>query len=211
MTQGWSATPEPPVPFEPRVGTLEAGASFYRVHSNRFRPNEFNPGPTGAGRFHFFGKPAVPVLYLAETREAALAETLLRNIPIDAPYPLRRSAYENSVMVGMRVLRSLRMAEFFGLGLRKMGVEAAQLTASPGASYPQTRHWARAAYDGGFDGIAWMSRRDNSAKSFMLFGGRVREEDLEIVPETGLVFAGGDGFDWLVAKCAPLRIDVIPR
>ena len=111
-------------------------------------PNEFNPGPTGAGRFHFFGKPAVPVLYLAETREAALAETLLRNIPIDAPYPLRRSAYENSVMVGMRVLRSLRMAEFFGLGLRKMGVEAAQLTASPGASYPQTRHWARAAMMG---------------------------------------------------------------
>lgn len=210
MTDGWPLTPVPPSPFDPRVGVLDAGAEFYRVHSNSHRSVEFNPGPRGAGRFHFFGDPSVPVLYMAQTREAALAETLLRHIPVGAPTPLARTVYVKSVMAGLRTLRSLRIAEFYGLGLRALGVEARQLTDTPGENYPAARKWSQAAYEAGLDGIGWMSHRDNSARSYMLFGGRVDEGDLEIIPGSGLVFAAGDGFDWLVATCAPLRIDVLP-
>jgi hypothetical protein len=210
VTASWPETPEPPTPFEPRTGVIDAGAVLYRVHSNAYRPTQFNPGPNGAGRFHFFGDPMVPVLYLAETREAALAETLLRNIPVDRPYPLRRRTYEGSVLAGLETRRPLRIAELFGLGLRTLGIEATQLTDTPGENYPQTRKWAEAAYDAGLDGIGWMSKRDNSARAYMLFEGRADEDDLEIIPGSGLVFAGGAGFDWLAATCAPLKIDVMP-
>jgi hypothetical protein len=152
----------------------------------------------------------VPVLYLAETREAALAETLLRDIPLGAPAALARSAYEGAVLAGLRLSRSMRIAEFFGLGLRELGIEATQLTDTPMDNYPQTRTWAQAAWAAGLDGIGWMSKRDNSARAYMLFGDRVQERDLEIVAGSGLVFAGGDGFGWLAATCAPLKIDVMP-
>ncbi|MGO4249337.1 RES family NAD+ phosphorylase [Paenarthrobacter sp. RAF54_2] len=88
MTVVWPTTPEPPDPFEPRIGVLALGTILHRIHSNRFRPNQFNPGPQGAGRFHFFGDPMVPALYLSETREAALAETLLHDVPVGAPATL---------------------------------------------------------------------------------------------------------------------------
>lgn len=210
VTPAWPGTPDPPIPFAPREGTIEPGALLYRVHSSNFRPGQFNPGPHGSGRFHFFGNPLVPALYLAETREAALAETLLRNIPADQPYPLRRQSYERSVLAGLEIRRTLRIAEFFGFGLRALGIEAAQLTDTPGDNYPQTRKWSEAAYEAGFDGIGWMSRRDNSARAYMLFGGPVTERDLVAVPGSGLAFAGGAGFEWLVQTCAPLHIDVMP-
>jgi hypothetical protein len=211
VTASWPATPEPPILFEPRSGILDAGTILQRIHSNRFRPNQFNPGPKGAGRFHFFGDPAVPALYLAETREAALAETLLHDVPVGAPAPLPRSIYANSVLAGLELKRPVRIAEFFGLCLRALGVEATQLTDTPVDNYPQTRKWAQAAHAAGFDGIGWMSKRDNSARAYMLFGDRVQEDHLEVVPGSGLAFAAADGFRWLVNICAPLNVDVLAR
>jgi hypothetical protein len=43
-----------------------------------------------------------------------------------------------------------------------------------------------------------MSKRDNSAKAYMLFGDRVGEADLAVVPGSGMMSASGIGFDWLV-------------
>jgi hypothetical protein len=154
----------------------------------------------------------VPALYLAETREAAVAETLLRNIPIGARGLLRRPTYQDSVLAGLEITRPLRIAEFYGLGLtRRLGVEANQLTDTPEVNYPQTRKWAEAAHTAGYEGIGWMSKRDNSAKAYMLFGDRVGEADLAVVPGSGMMFASGIGFDWLVNTCAFLQIDVMPR
>lgn len=211
VTVAWPATPEPPNPLEPRLGILAPGTVLQRIHSNQFRSNQFNPGPRGVGRFHFFGDPMVPVLYLAETREAALAETLLHDVPIRAPATLPRSIYANSVLAGLKLKRKLRIAEFFGLGLRALGIEATQLTDTPMENYPQTRKWAHAAHTAGFDGIGWMSKRDNSARAYMLFGDKVQEDFLEVLPESGLAFAAAEGFSWLVITCAPLKVDVLAR
>ncbi|MGO4806896.1 RES family NAD+ phosphorylase [Arthrobacter sp. 2MCAF15] len=211
MTAAWPETPEPPNPFQPRIGELAAGTVLQRVHSNRFRPTQFNPGPRGAGRFHFFGNPQVPALYLAGTREGALAETLLHDIPVGVPAPMPRSLYADTVLAGLELKRPLQIAEFFGLGLRYVGVEANQLSDTSMDNYPQTRKWAHAAHAIGLDGIGWMSKRDNSARAYMLFGDRVAENDLEVVPGSGLAFASQDGFNWLVTTCAPLKVDVLAR
>lgn len=208
MTEAWPPTPAPPDPFAPATIVLDPGSVRYRVYTNRFRPTEFNPGYGEGGRFHFFGTPPVPVLYLAQTRQAAVAETLLRNIPVGAPEPLRRSAYRHAVLAGLAPARPLRLAQFYGLGLRRLGIEATQLTDTPGTHYPHTRTWAAAAHSAGFDGIAWMSKRDNSAQAYMLFGDRVAESDLEVAPSTGMAFTSDLGFAWLVDICTPLGIDV---
>jgi hypothetical protein len=209
VTAGNSETPDPPNPFRPREITLAAGTRMHRVYDNRYATLEFNPGPKGAGRFHFFGEPTVPVLYAAETEEAAVAETLLRNIPV-AGGLLAYGDYKSKVMAAFTSRREIRLASFLGSGLRTLRVEARQLTDTPGESYPQTRKWAEAAHGAGYEGIAWMSRRNNSDRAYMFFGDRLTSGDFEVVPGSGRIFALGPGQDWLIDLCSPMHIDVMP-
>lgn len=181
---------------------------MYRVHGNTYGPSEFNPGPDGSGRFHFFGDPTVPVLYSAATETAAVAETILRRIPIKGGV-LHYRRYHDRVMAGLTSTRKLRLASFLGTGLRTLKVEAYELTDTPGeTNYPQTRKWAQAAHDAGFDGIAWMSRRVNSDRAYMFFGDRVTETDFELTPDTARIFAAGPDQDWLTRLCLPMHIKV---
>jgi hypothetical protein len=209
VTPGNSETPDPPSPFRPREITLAAGTRMHRVYDNRFAAVELNPGPKGAGRFHFFGEPPVPVLYAAGTEEAAVAETLLRNIPV-AGGLLAYGDYKSKVMAAFTSRRDIRLASFLGSGLRTLRVEARQLTDTPGESYPQTRKWAEAAHGAGYEGIAWMSRRINSDRAYMFFGDRLTSDDFEVVPASGRIFALGPGQDWLIDLCSPMHIDVMP-
>jgi hypothetical protein len=57
---------------------LPKGHRLYRVFTNTRPPTEFNPGIGAATRFGFFGKPVVPIMYAADTEEAAVAESLLQ-------------------------------------------------------------------------------------------------------------------------------------
>ncbi len=74
----------PPTPFKPEIETLSAGHLLYRVFTNSRPPTEFNPGIGAPTRFGFFGKPVVPLMYAADTEEAAIAETLLHDADIQA-------------------------------------------------------------------------------------------------------------------------------
>lgn len=202
-------TPDPPDPFRPHEAILPAGTVLYRVHSNRYGAVEFNPGPKGAARFSFFGEPPVPVLYAASTEIAAVAEALLRNVPLaggEQPY----SVYGSCVLSAVAIRRGLRLAAFSGMGLRALGVQASQLTETPGENYSQTRKWALAAHAGGFDGLEWMSRQDNRDRAFVFFGDRVAAADLDVVPASGRIFAAGPGFNWLVNQCGTVNIEVMP-
>lgn len=206
---GRVVTPEPPDPFEPHTATLPAGTVLYRVHSNRFGPADFNPGPKGPGRFHFFGLPAVPVLYAASTEIAAVAETLLRDIPLSGGnllYPV----YGDRVLSALSLNEDMTLAAFSGMGLRALGVEAKQLTDTPGENYPQTRKWAEAAHAAGLDGIEWMSRQDNRDQAYVFFGDRINASAFKIVPGSGRIFAAGDDLDWLVNQCGAVNIEVLP-
>lgn len=197
-------------PFDPEILHLPAGSEFYRVHGSRFGPTRFNPGQGVGGRFHFFGDPPVPVLCLADTREAAVAETLLHDLPVGVPSRLGPDAYLDAVLSMVRITRDLEVAMFHGLGLRRLGVRATELTDTPARHYPRTRPWAQATHGAGLDGAVWMSRQVNSDRALVVFGDRVAEDDLEVVAGEGMVFASAPGFAWLVQMCAPLQIDVAP-
>ncbi|WP_226773789.1 RES family NAD+ phosphorylase, partial [Arthrobacter sp. ES1] len=202
-------TPDPPVPFRPRTIVMHRKTRMYRLHDNRFRTPEFNPGPKGPGRFHFFGTPNVPALYTAATEAGAVAETLLRNIPVSGG-AIAYEDYESKVMAALEIKREVRLASFLGTDLRALKVAPEQLTTTPLDNYPQTRKWAEAAHSAGFDGIAWMSRQDNSDRAYMFFGDRVTEDDFTVVPGSGRIFALEPDRDWLADLCTPMHIEVLP-
>lgn len=108
-----------------------------RVGSTERPIASFNPGKESRTRFAFFGDPTVPVLYAAATETAALAESLLHDIPI-AGGNLLWDDYSRSTMGRLRLSRQLRLASFRGLGVRRLGVQASQLTDTPASTYAET-------------------------------------------------------------------------
>ncbi|MDG3016563.1 RES family NAD+ phosphorylase [Corynebacteriales bacterium D3-21] len=169
----------------------------------------FNPGLRPGSRFAFFGTPPIPVLYGAETEEAAICETLLHDVP-NAGGVLHHRDYADKVAARLILRRDLRLASFLGTGLRAFGVGASALTDTPASTYRQTVAWAQAAHAAGFDGAAWMSRRCNSDRAYVLFGDRVVPGDLEQDPGFGRIFGTGLDLDRLIDWCATVRVDVMP-
>lgn len=202
-------TPRPPRPFDPQTAVVDGGTPLYRVFTaaEGRSATTFNPGVGAPTRFAFFGEPRVPVLYAAASEQAAVAETLLHDVPVSGgllPY----DAYARTVMARLIVARPLTLAVLHGLGLRRLRVSATDLTASAASTYPQTVRWAEAAHVAGLDGLVWMSRLCNDAKTYVFFGDRCADA---FVQDTsfGRLFATGADQLWLIDLCAPLHVDVL--
>ncbi|WGW12945.1 RES family NAD+ phosphorylase [Saxibacter everestensis] len=202
--------PAPPEPFEPLEEIIKRDALLFRVFTVAAGRGalSFNPGYGSVTRFGFFGQPRVPILYAADSLEAAVCETLLHDVPVEGGQLLTTNV-DRSAAAGIRPTRNLRLAKFHGTGLRRLKVTQAQLTDTPPTKYDRTVRWAEAAYSAGFDGISWMSAKCNTDRAFVLFGGdRVATEDLRIDREHGHIFLAGADREWLIEFCATLHIDV---
>ncbi len=197
----------PPVPFDPATATVAPGHLLYRVLSATRTATDFNPGVGSPTRFGFFGKPVVPILYAADTEDAAIAETLLHDVPIEGgtlPY----DQYATKVLVRLKVTRRLRVAVLHGTGLRRLKVAATELTSSPASSYGSTVRWAQAAHAVGLDGLVWMSRQCNDTKAYVFFGDTCSGAFTQD-PGHARIFAGPADQIWLIDRCAPLHVDVL--
>lgn len=171
---------------------------------------QFNAGHGSGGRWSFFGHPPVPVLYAADTELAAVAETILHDVPVHGGRVARMS-WEGRVISRLRTTRQLKLARLHGLGLRAVGVHACQLTDTPAAEYPTTRVWAEAlhALAAQFDGLSWMSRQCNSDRAVVLFGDRVAPGDLDQDAGHARFFSlGSPDLDWLINQCGAIGIEV---
>jgi RES domain len=149
----------------------------------------------------------IPVLYAAATEEAAVAETLLHDIPVSGgilPY----DNYARTVMARLEVTRPIRVGILHGLGLRQLKVTAADITSSGADTYPETVTWAQAAHDAGLDGLVWMSRLCNDAKAYVFFGDKCAAAFTQD-STFGRLFATGADQLWLIDLCAPLHVDVL--
>lgn len=151
----------------------------------------------------------VPVLYAAATAEAAVCETLLHDVPL-AGGRLSRAKYQSRRETTLVLRRDVRLAKLMGAGLRRLGVEPQNITATNGDVYAQTVKWAQAAHVAGFDGLAWMSARENTTEAYVLFGDRVAETDLaETSDGLGSFSRPGRGFQWLSAYCSLVKVDLL--
>jgi len=201
---------EPPRPLNPLEEVWPAEVAFYRVHSHRFGPTAFNPGPLPRSRFAFFGSPPVPVLYAGSTEQAAVAESLLHDLPT-AGGRLVPAAYENRVMSALTPTRDLRLAQFHSGGLRRLGARARNLTDTAAAHYSRTVRWAEAVHnDTDLDGVVWMSGRWNSSKAVVLFGDRVDPGQLNDVGGYARAFLTPEDFEWLAELCHQVDVEIIP-
>lgn len=205
----------PPTPLDPAVDVFSTTTRLYRVHEARFAATEFNPGLARAvqrtrvgdqfiaGRFSFFLDdepiPApVPVLYAADTENAAIWETILRDrAPQDDSW-IAPEQYEPYILSCVSPTRELRIASFAGADMTRFKMQQQDLIDPGPDEYEHTIPWARAAWAAGFDGIKYVSKRDLSSLAYAFFEPRDKTPIFEAVPDaehTPIEFGDhGEGF-----------------
>ena len=142
-----------------------------------------------------------------DAEEAAIAETLLHDIPVEGGNLLWDN-YSRKALALLEVTSELRLAVLHGMKLRQLGVGPGDVTSSPASSYPETVKWAEAAHGGGVDGMVWMSRLCNNAKAYVFFGDRCAQAFTQD-PGHARIFASPADQIWLIDRCAPLHVDVL--
>ncbi|WP_372698792.1 RES family NAD+ phosphorylase [Arthrobacter sp. JSM 101049] len=196
---------------DPRSEILPAGSGLSRVHSAMFGAADYNPGPTPAAvetRFAFFGTPTVPVLYAAQNDDAAIAETLLHDVPLSGGR-LDEALVRRRVLSKVASSRDLHLLVLHGDGFRRLGTDPEEITRTSPRHYGETVRWAAAAHAAGFDGMVWMSRLHDSARSYVFFGTSASRDDFQTVPGSGRAFAFDHELDWLSRRLGPLNIRIV--
>jgi hypothetical protein len=206
----------PPARIE-RFGerVIAAGTQLWRVHDASRIGNVFNPCKGRRGRFsplHDAAGACIPTLYAGETREAAVFETIFRDLP---PLPLLRQVFirefDGRTMSELRTRRALRLAPMFNQNLAIVGQSRQTMIESHGtASYKETCAWAEAIHRDipDADGLLWTSRQQDETLAMLLFGTRVRPSDLEVVSSEAIDH--GPGRQWVSDVARTYRIDLIP-
>lgn len=133
----------------------------------------------------------VPILYGADAEDAAIAETVFRDIRSGGV--LLRSRLAGLGLAQVRPGRDLRLIELHGYGLKRLNLHVHELTSTGPGEYPATIAWAKALHEVApeADGLVWMSHQFNTRRALMLFGDRVAETDLTGEPALPLTFGAG--------------------
>lgn len=218
---GDQGLPAPPVPLDALTEELTEGEIFFRVHESVLPPGEVgglpvdnpgnipNPGFGKPSRFAFFGRPTVPALYIADSPEAAVHETILHDVEPGSFVP--RNVWQGKVLTVLQVIKPMTVAKFHSDGLRRLGVSAAELTESDARFYPITVLWAEAAFNENADGVSYMCRHYNSSRAVCAYGQRPSEA-LEPVPHhpQTRVFSDPLHFDWLAGLAGRMNVTINP-
>lgn len=176
--------PTPPRQLDLACVSLPAESLLHRIHDIQHTASQFNPGHQGNARFspiRSLSDNLVPTLYAGNSQACALMETVFHDVP-HAP------GFKNLDHARLRGLRHsilqlqhpLLLADLRSVALRKLGISRAQLIDSEKAHYPHTRAWAMAIHQQcpQVQGLLWVSRQDDSALAYMLFGDRISVDTL---------------------------------
>lgn len=179
------ALPPPPPNLDPLIAELPAGSVLYRVHALRRDPAEFNPGVGAPSRFAPLeaGDPRkpVPTLYASSTIQGALSESAFHDVPFRGPAKrILISRLHGSALSPLALNTPLQLVQLAGPGLRRLGVKRRQIIEGGPRTYARTTEWAAALHDSASApaGLTWMSRQDDTARAYVLFGDRVDSREL---------------------------------
>lgn len=210
----------PPTRFtgSPVTFTLQAGTILSRLHRSSFGGADFNPTASdvlfGGGRFDSTPLDPYEYLYAGESHVTAIAEGLLRDVAAD---DRGYRFLPKRVWSGRRVSCIETVAELQLVSLRSgqdLGAIGADtwLTTSDPDDYPQTRawaHWLRNECPSAA-GLAWLSKREPGATSYVFFGDRCPAVFTLGAPPIpgGCDFDQVDGFNWLRNQLALYRVAI---
>lgn len=177
---------EPPPPG--KIVTLQVTAArWYRVHpfdevTRQYLPDAFNDSTTGDARFSPLlrtSKKVIPTLYAAASDRAAIAEVVLRNLPVPSAgylHDLRRDL-ESNLRLSTIELAELTLANLTTTGMSAAGLPPYMLVDGGRSNYLTTRKWAKWIWETqpNTQGLFWMSRRYNRDAVIVLFEDRILE------------------------------------
>jgi hypothetical protein len=161
----------------PVLENLLEGSTLVRIHRSDHPADGFNARPPDGmrgGRFDSIG--GVPgVLYAADSIEGAVAEVLLRDVPLAdekaRAIPLRQVL--GRVLSVLTVTRPLKIAAVHGAASAAIG-EGLWLSKSEPCDYPLTREWAAAIREREpkVAGLVWRARHDEDRLAYALYENR---------------------------------------
>jgi len=210
----------PPTNFTgtPVSTVLAKGTILSRVHLDIYGSATFNPVEAdvlfGGGRFDSTNEDPYPYAYAADRDDVAVAEALLRDVLANdrgARFLAKRywRSRQASRVITTEPIELIRLVS--GADLGSIGQDT-WLTMCDPDDYPQTRAWAHWLREqtpsaGGFQ---WVSKRDPSGRSFVLFGDRCPNA---LAHEPGpltspCTFDTDEGLAWLRATLAGFRVAI---
>lgn len=209
MTDPGSPEPSDLSNLDPLFEIWPSGTDLWRVHKLKRRPTAFNPG-LDQGRFHPFpgadGKP-VPTLYTASTWEAAVCETVFRDVPLrGADRRKARAELAVRALSLVRLRREVPLVDLRALGLRRLQLHRRELIDTEADQYPRIARWARALYQASplAGGLVWISRLADPP-AMVFFGDRVAEEDFAVV-EGPIPLGTGPGLERVMGLAEKAKI-----
>lgn len=176
--------PNPPAAISRRtlaISPVGAGTVLFRIHRSRHAPLYFGRDSDPDRRQRRDAPDAsYGVCYMAEEGHIAFAETLLRDLALDA---IPESELEIRSLARLQVRAPLRLVAMHGKALRGLGADASVVQ----GPYPITWAWSAAfhAHPDAPDGIYYRARHDDSGFSIALFD-RARDK-VEHLDSVGLL------------------------
>jgi hypothetical protein len=165
---------------DPEIKAWTSRRMLWRVHEDQFAADAFNDSGKGDARFsplfHAVGGKPIPVMYLADTRDGALAETVLHDCPTPpANWVLDFGKLRDKglVLSPLKLTAKPRLINLTVKGLKRLGLTRAEVIDS--GDYARTRELATWLYHTfpQAQGFRWVSRQDDEASSLLLFGDRL--------------------------------------
>ena len=203
---------KPPTSYSqtPALTTLSAGTVLFRVHQKRFPSDAFNPTSShryyGGGRFDATDDDPYPYLYAGSTVDAAVAETLLRDLSPDdtgvRQLPWRKVSGRR--ISAIEVTADLELVSLqTGTDLGAVSQDT-WLTMCDPRDYAQSRHWAHwiRSYAKSAGGYIWLSRREPGTAAYVLFGDRFSPSVITATAHPDVPAADEADFDTPVGRRA---------
>lgn len=159
---------------------------IFRIHPSLYGGAQFNPSADGNARFSPLMLPGggiVPVLYGAATFSCAAMETIFHDLPDDtSDFIFDFTMLEGAVVSVLAPRRNLKLLPLTSIDLKSLGLKKTDVIETSVQMYEQTRKYALEWHTQfpAVDGLYWTSKRDDRAQACMLFGDRVRHEDLTV-------------------------------
>lgn len=177
--------PAPHPPLDPAFVTWEKGIAFHRIHPGIYTAAQFNPAAKGDARFSPITDntgAVIPTIYGGTTFDCAVMETVFRDVPFTAGPKIvpKRRLYDKVYSV-VSPTADLKLVDLSLVGLRRLGLQRTELIDTEATQYPMTRQWATALYAEFPDiqGLQWVSRQDDRARSIVLFETRIGAGNLQ--------------------------------
>lgn len=168
-----AALPPADLDGKPVTVSLPVGAALWRIHPDAYAANAVNPTaqpaiPGGARFDSLTGDCAYT--YVGDTPEAAVAETLCRNLPVTGqPRLIPRKLIAGRVLSQLTVVQPLSVIALHGPHLAAIGQDI-WLTKSDPLDYMLTRTWARALFAAApsANGLLYRCRHNEDQFAWML-------------------------------------------